>query len=311
MKHNSSNNHNHHSHSHHHTSNNKMKLAGVIFFNVLITLSEYIGGILSGSLALISDAGHNFSDVLSLILGYTGEKVSEKEPNKRYTFGLKRFEVLIALINALFLFGIGIYIVYESVIRFLNPVQVNIKIMLPVAFIGLLGNLFSIFLLSGNKNSNLNMKAAFLHLLYDTISSFAVILAGILLYLTEILWIDLVISLIIVIMIVWSSKSIIRESLRIILQGTPEHIDADEVSNSIISVKDVGDIHGLHIWSISSSEVFLSCHICVEEDRENVDTDEIIRNVNSMLEEKFNINHTTIQVENCTICTLESGICCR
>ena len=141
----------HHEHDHDHTHGHShvhitsiTKLIIVICFNVIITLAEYIGGIISGSLALISDAWHNLSDVLSLMLGYAGEKVSQSDPNKKYSFGLKRFEVLIALINALSLFIIGIYIVYEAVMRFINPVQIDISIMIPVAVIGLFGNLFSV-----------------------------------------------------------------------------------------------------------------------------------------------------------------------
>lgn len=311
-----------HFHNHTHSITNKTKLILTISFNAVITLTEYIGGLLSGSLALLSDAGHNLSDVLSLMLGYAGERVSETDPNKQYSFGLKRFEVLIALINALSLVIIGIYIVYEAIMRFLNPVPIDIKIMIPVAVIGLLGNLFSILVLSKSRDSNINMRAAFLHLLYDTVSSIAVIAAGLIMYFTNIIWIDLIISIIIVLMIFWSSTDIIKESLRIFLQGTPAEIDSDEVYRNIAKIKGVGNIHGLHIWSISSSEIFLSCHIrtdiniCTDigissDNRIQKDTDQIIKDVNSMLEEKYGITHTTIQVENFDVCSNEPGTCCR
>lgn len=294
-------------HRHDHAGGTKLVL--VIFLNVLITVTEYIGGTIAGSLALISDAGHNLSDVLSLMLGYAGEKVSEREPDKRFSFGLKRFEVIIALVNALSLLGIGIYIVYEAVTRFLHPVPVDIRVMLPVAAIGLAGNLGSMLLLLRNRRSTLNMKAAFLHLLFDTLSSIAVIGAGIVLYLTGLVLVDLVISLVIVMMIVGSSLGIIRESLRIFLQGTPSNIDTDEVYRDIAGVDRVKSVHGLHIWSISSTEVFLSCHICVDGGG-TIDTDSIIQKVNLLLEEKFNILHTTIQIENTQMCSF-SGACCR
>ena len=290
-----------HRHSHDHTINNKKKLLIVIIFNIIITIAEYIGGILSGSLALISDAGHNLSDVLSLILGYTGEKVSEKQPSKKYTFGLKRFEVLIAFINALSLILIGIYIIYESIQRYLHPVPIKTHIMIPIAVIGLLGNVFSILVLSANKHSNLNMKAAFLHLFYDAISSVAVIAAGIVYYFNKIYVIDLIISLFIVIMLFWSSFGIIKESLRIFLQGAPSHIDTDEVYKNILSCDNVVSVHSLHIWSINSIEVFLSCHICISKEN-SVDTDSIIRNINNMLENKYTITNSAIQIEIDTIC---------
>lgn len=298
-----------HGHDHHHHATGS-RLVMVIILNAVITVAEYIGGLLSGSLALISDAGHNFSDVLSLIMGYAGEKVSEKRPDKRFSFGLKRFEVAVALVNALSLLAIGFYIVYEAVERYLNPVPIDLKIMVPVAFIGLAGNLLSMLLLIRDRHRTLNMKAAFLHLLYDTISSVAVIGAAVILYITGLVLADLAISLIIVAMIAGSSFSIIRDSMRIFLQGTPAHIDADEVYRDIGAVPDVGSVHGLHIWSINSAEVFLSCHICVSAAAGGSDTDDIIRNVNSMLEHKYGIRHTTLQVENTKICS-DSRTCCR
>jgi cobalt-zinc-cadmium efflux system protein len=290
---------------------NKKRFGFVIFFNIIITIAEYIGGILSGSLALISDAGHNLSDVLSLILGYAGERVSEIKPDKRFSFGLKRFEVLIALVNALSLLVIGIYIVYEAVSRYLNPMEIDPGIMVPVAFIGLLGNVFSIIIINRSKNSNLNMQAAFLHLLYDAISSIAVIITGIVLFFSNLIILDLIVSIIIVLMIVWSSLDVLKESLRIFLQGTPKDIDADEVYRAILAVDGVRTVHGLHIWSVSSTEVFLSCHICIDGNPENINTDTIIRGVNSMLEHEYGISHTTLQIENTELCTIEDGLCCR
>jgi cobalt-zinc-cadmium efflux system protein len=303
--------HSHHGHEHaeHRPQGSGGRFALVILLNAAITAAEYIGGILSGSLALISDAGHNLSDVLSLALGYAGEKVSEKKPDKSFSFGLKRFEVIVALVNALTLLGIGFYIVYEAAARYLNPVPIDVWIMLPVAVIGLGGNLFSMLLLMKERGRTLNLKAAFLHLLYDTVSSVAVIAAGIVLYFTGIALVDLVMSLAIVLMIAASSFSIIRESARIILQGTPAHIDPDDLLRDISAVENVGGVHGLHVWSINSNEVFLSCHLCVSEAAEGGDTDAIIRNVNAMLDTKYGICHTTIQVENTRICNPET--CCR
>ncbi|OHD65909.1 MAG: hypothetical protein A2176_03645 [Spirochaetes bacterium RBG_13_51_14] len=286
------------------------KLAFVIFLNIFITAAEYIGGLLSGSLALISDAGHNLSDVLSLMLGYAGEKVSGKGPSRTFSFGLKRFEVIVALANALFLLGIGIYITYEAVSRYLHPVHINIGVMLPVGMIGFAGNLASMLVLFKERRSTLNMKAAFLHLLYDTISSVAVIGAGIALYFTGIVLVDLAISLVIVFMIAGSSLSIIRDSARIFLQGAPFHIDTDEVYRDISRIENVGSVHGLHIWSINSTEVFLSCHICVSGPAGGSNTDDIIRKVNSMLEDTYDIRHTTLQVENAQLCS-DAGTCCR
>lgn len=305
--------HNHHGHSHqgHHHGTGGTKLLFVIFANLGITLAEYIGGIFSGSLALISDAGHNFSDVLSLMLGYAGERVSEKNPSSVYTFGLKRFEVLIALVNAISLAAIGIFIAYEAVQRFINPQPVNISIMIPVALIGLAGNVISIILLASSKDKNLNMKAAFLHMLYDAVSSVAVIIAGVIIYFTGILWIDLAASLLIVFMIVWSSYSIIKQSIEIFLQRAPSHIDTDAVHSAILSVSGIIGVHGLHIWSINSNEVFLSSHILVDPSKTKKESADIIRKVNLMLEKKFCIEHSAIQIEFESICDVSGKKCCR
>ncbi len=303
-----------HDHSHHHDHNdhghglqsNKGRLLGAIIFNSIITAAEYIGGIMSGSLALISDAGHNLSDVLSLILGYAGEKFSSGKSDKKYTFGMKRLEVFIATVNAASLLAVAVYILYESYVRYKNPVTINISIMIPVAIIGLAGNVLSLIILSGGRNKNLNMRAAFLHLVYDAISSMAVIIAGVILYFANIFWIDIAVSLIIVLMIIWSSSGILKESFRIFFQGTPSGIDTDDVYNSLSAIDSVKDVHGLHIWSINSTEAFLSCHLHI--DRDNGDS--VIKEANSILKEKFGITHTTIQIENTLLCRSDNS-CCR
>ncbi len=302
----------HNGHERHaHRISGGRRLSVVIALNLAITLAEYIGGILSGSLALISDAGHNLSDVLSLILGYAGERISRRKPSRRFTFGLKRFEVLIALVNSLSLILIGLYLVFEAVQRYLNPVPVNPAVMLPVAVIGLLGNVFSILVLGRGRGESLNLRAAFLHLFYDAISSAAVIAVGVALIFSDLVILDLAASVVIAFMIVWSSMEIIRESLGIFLQGTPRGIDPDEVYKAILAVENVRSVHGLHIWSISSSEVFLSCHICVGGPAEGADTDKIIGRVNAALEEQFGISHTAVQVEINALCSLDEGNCCK
>lgn len=321
---NMSRNHNHPHHEHHnghdhdkhghapHSFGSTKSLALVISFNIIITIAQYAGGILSGSLALISDAGHNLSDVFSLILGYIGIKVSEKKPDAKYTFGLKRFEVLIALVNSISLFMIGIYIVYEAVKRFANPAPIDISIMLPVAAIGLAGNLLSILVLGAHRDSSLNMKAAFLHLFFDALSSVAVIGAAVIIHFTGALWADLAVSIIIVFMIAWSSIRVITESLRIFLQGAPSGLDTSEILAELEGIGGVREVHGLHVWSINSKEIFLSCHICLDESSAGKNSDSMIKSVNSLLEKKFAIAHTAVQIETDQLCALDGGdSCCR
>jgi len=296
---------------HHHGPASGRRLGAVILLNMAITAAEYVGGVLSGSLALLSDAGHNFSDVLSLLLGYGGEKISRRKGGRGFSFGLKRVEVASALINALALVGIGVYIVVEAIGRFEDPRPISVGIMLPVAAVGLFGNVASIMLLSGERKSSINMKSAFLHLFYDAVSSVAVILAGVALYFTGMVWIDLAISLAIAVMIVGGSTGIIREAARIFLQGAPSHIDVEEVHRAIQGIPGVEEIHGLHIWSISSREVFLSCHVLARGGDGSRDSDDIIREINSLLDERFGITHTTIQVEREMLCGPDGLECCR
>ncbi len=299
--------HQHSGHSHHGESGGSRLLIAIIL-NSIITVTEYVAGLLSGSLALISDAGHNFSDVLALILGYAGEKAGEREPDARYSFGFRRAEVLIALVNSLSLIMIGAYVVYEAVERFRNPAEISAGIMIPVALVGLFGNLFSILVLNRDRERNLNMRAAFLHLFYDALSSLAVVAVGIVLLFKAWLWLDLVASLVIVAMLVWSSIGIIAESMRVIMQAAPGNIDPHETLRRIAAVPGVAQVHGLHIWSVNSSEVFLSCHICVSD--EVADTDEIIRRVNAELQQFFGIRHTAIQIESVNLCSEKHGVGC-
>ncbi len=301
--------HDNHAHTHEQRDSGARMLL-VIFFNMVITAAEYTGGVLSGSLALISDAGHNFSDVLSLVLGYAGERISGREQSGRYTFGLKRFEVLTALVNSLTLVVIGIYIFYESVERFMNPQPLNLKVMLPVAFIGLAGNLFSILLLHRDHGSNLNIRAAALHMIFDAVSSVAVIAAAIIIYFTSHYWVDIVMSCFIGVMIIWSAMGILRESMRIFLQGVPGHIDTARVYESIRSVSGVVSVHGLHIWSINSREVFLSCHICLDTGSEG-SSDSVLQQVNGLLDREFGINHSALQLEFGDFCGGHAENCCR
>jgi len=291
----------------HHHAVRGGRLVAVLILNACITIAEYIGGFLSGSLALVSDAGHNLSDVLAIGLGYAGEKISSRPPGKRFSFGLKRFEVAAALTNALVLVVIAAWILREAALRFFHPSPVNAAVMLPIACIGLAGNLASIIILARDRARSLNLKAAFMHLFADTISSVAVIAAGIALVLTGLPIIDLAISALIAVMIAAGATGIIRDAARIFLQGTPPHIDPAEVLRDIASTRGAESVHGLHIWSINSSEVFLSCHICAS----GADTDRLIRSVNRMLEDRYGIRHTAIQVETQQICSFEGDNCCR
>ena len=290
-------------HDHGHDNNGK-NIGWAILINIGITIAEGIGGILSGSLALLSDAGHNLSDVISLGLSFLGEKLSEKKATRRHTFGLKRTEIFTALINSLSLVGIAFFIVMEALKRISSPPELSLGLMLGVATIGLFGNLFSMVIL-GKKESNLNVKAAYLHLFYDAISSVAVIGSGLLIFLTGWVILDLAVSLLIAGLVLWSGLGVIKRTIHIFMQGVPEHLEFDRILQDILGVPGVNSVHGLHIWSIDSTDVFLSCHVCTAESDGKGDTDRMIQNINEMLQQNHRIHHTVIQAETRNLCEMD------
>ncbi len=284
-----------HEHNHNHS-----RLGWTVILNISITIAEYIGGMLSGSLALLSDAGHNLTDVLSLLLGYVGEKVSLRKANKKHTFGFKRFEVITALINAFALLAVAFYILFEAFHRLKESRSISLGLMLGIGSIGLLGNLASILILHKQKNESLNLKSAYLHLFYDTLSSVFVMLGAVIIYFTNYVVIDVIASVVIALMILYSSFKIIKKGLHIFMQGVPEGLDLDEIYTVIKGIEGVASIHNLHIWSINSKDTFLSCHICIE--YKKVKNDELIKEINNALQNRFKIEHSAIQIEENNIC---------
>jgi len=291
-------------------NHNEKNIGWVALFNLGIAAAEYVGGALSGSLALISDAGHNFSDVLSLILSYFGEHFSHKKATKRHSFGFKRTEVAAALLNAITLSGFGIIIIGEAIRRFSQQKEISLSIMLPVAVVGLAGNLLSVLVLRRSKDTNLNIRSAYLHLFYDALSSFFVIIASIAIAVTHWVAFDLIASLVIALLMIWSGVGVLKDALHIFMQGVPKEIDFDEVLNAVGSIKGVDSIHDLHIWSISSEHVFLSCHVCVSEEKHSREINELVQKINEILEERFKITHSAVQFEYAGLCK-NGAVCCK
>lgn len=284
-----------HDHNHsHHNADDKNWLIISIFLNSFIVIWEFIWWIVSGSLALLSDAIHNLSDVLSLIFSYFWEKISKKKWDKNHSFDYKRAEVIIAFVNSLTLILIWIYIIYEAILRFFSDkIEVNSQIMFIVWFIWLLWNLVSIFFLHKEKEDNLNKKSAYLHLLYDAISSVLVVFWWILIYFTWFYIIDLIASIIISFFVIKSWYEILKKSLHILMQWVPEWLDIEKITYEIKNISWVKDVHFLHIWSIDSNEIFLSAHILTENQNDN-----LIKEINEFLHEKYEIHKTSLQLEN-------------
>ncbi len=300
-------------HSHDHSritgDTSGKRLGWTIVFNLVITAAEFVGGLITGYLALIADAVHNLSDVASLILAAIGMKGSRLPATKRSTFGYKRIEVMTAFISAAALVAIAIFILSEAWDRYLNPEPITKPwIFLTVAVIGLVGNVISMLLLHKGSTESLNMKTAYLHMLYDAVSSVGVIIGGIVILMTGWVVIDVILSALIAVMILWSSYLVIKEAALVFLEAVPKSINFDAVLDRIESVRRVRDVHDLHIWSLSSNEVAMSCHICID-DADLSAAPEIVEEIRSTVESEFHIGHCTIQAERKTKCSSRKVLC--
>ncbi|HMB01963.1 MAG TPA: cation diffusion facilitator family transporter, partial [Spirochaetota bacterium] len=234
-----------------------------IIINIIITAAEITGGVLSGSLALLSDAFHNLSDVVSLIISYFAILIGKKPGNRVKTYGYKRAEIIAALINILALFVICGFIIFEAVKRLKNPEPINVPLMISIASIGLIGNGVSVLLLIKSSKSSLNIKSAFLHLLADTISSVAVIITAIILLFKPWYILDTVLSVLIALYIVKESFSVLMESLNILMQGAPRGIDREKLKKRLFEIKEVNikGIHHIHMWNITPGETVFDAHV--------------------------------------------------
>lgn len=281
----------------HHSKNPSARLLISILLNGLITLTEIVGGILSNSLALISDAIHNLSDTLALTLAWIANRVGKRKPDARRTFGYKRFEILSAFINASVLTVISIYLIYEAVLRFLHPEPVKSGLMLLIAVIGLFANLVSMLFLHRDSKESLNVKAAYIHLLGDTLSSVVVIGGGVLIYYTDILWIDPLLTVIISIIIMIQGYRILQESIEILMQSTPQKLNLAEIKTLLEQHPMIRNIHHVHCWQLQDHDILFEAHIETSTDLLLSDSGKLVAEIDAMLKEKYHITHTTLQVE--------------
>lgn len=268
-----------------------------IILNAIIFVIEFIGGLLTNSLALISDAMHNLSDFFALILSYIASKVILWKSNSQKSYGYVRIEIFIAFINALTLVFIGGYLIYEGFNRVLNPKPIFGGGMIGIACVGLIANTISTLLLRKDAKYDLNVKAAYLHLLTDALESFAVVITGILIYLKEWYLLDPIISIVIGMFVIKSAWNILAETVNILTEGTPKGIDLETVAEFIRSFPGVENVHHIHIWSLSSQFRALSAHLVVKD--QSISKGSVItKRIETGLQNKFNINHPTLQLES-------------
>jgi len=291
-----------HSHSHAPPSATALRYSLVAtFIYVVVTL---IAGIRAHSLALLSESGHNVTDLLALALSWVAVFVQARPRSATKTYGYHRAGVVAAFINALTLVAIAFYIFYEAVLRLTHPVEVQPKVMIWVAFAGVVMNgTISWFLFRAAHD--VNIRSAFIHQLGDTLSTGAVIVGGWFILVTRQHWIDPALSIGIGCLIIWSSLGIIRETLNILLEGTPRGLSVEQIVSSLTAIDGVNDVHDVHVWSISSDSHALSCHVRIA-DMPLSESENILRQVTDLLASRFHIHHTTIQFEN-ALCTIPHG----
>lgn len=286
-----------HVHNHAHPELKGRNLFISILLNILITVAQVIGGLLSGSLSLLSDALHNFSDVISLIVSYIANKLSRRKASLQRTFGYKRAEVLAAFVNAVSLIVIAILLIIEAVKRFQEPQEIESEVVIWLSILGILANGFSVLLLKKDAKSNMNMKSAYLHLLTDMLASVAVLVGGLLMKFYQLFWVDSVLTFAIAVYLVYVGYDLLKVSTKVLMLFTPDHIDVQKVVNAVNTLDQVKKLHHVHIWNLSDNELHLEAHLDLEADVTTTQFNSILEKIEQLLHEQFNINHITIQPE--------------
>jgi len=274
----------------------KTLLKFALIITGIIAVVEFAGGVYSNSISLISDAVHVFTDVLAISISLLAATLAAKSHSGIMTFGYHRAEVLAALANGVTLSVLSVWIIFEAFQRVVAPRQIDAPVMLAVAAVGLAGNIFVMLLLRGQAGKSINIHSAFVHVIYDTLSSIAVIITGFVAYYSGLTIVDPLAAFLIAGLIARSAYGIVRSSTHILLEGAPKQLDIKQITDTIMGLEGVVDVHDLHVWTISTGMDALSGHIVVK-DQMLSQSGKVLQQVNSALS-KFNISHTTIQLEH-------------
>ena len=268
-----------------------------ILLNVLITIAQLVGGIISGSLALISDALHNFSDVLSLGFSLFSNKLSRKKASINQTFGYKRAELIAAFVNAITLVVVALILTYGAIERLFNQHPIQSGLVIWLAILGIAVNGFSVLLLQKDAKHNLNMKSAYLHLLTDMMASIAVLIGGLLMKFYGWYWVDSVMTILIAVYLIIVGVDLIKKATKMLMLFTPEFIDIKEIVREVHKVSGVNKLHHIHVWHLNDEELHLEAHLDCSEDIKMSEFNDLLDKVEIVLFEKFHINHINIQPE--------------
>jgi cobalt-zinc-cadmium efflux system protein len=286
-----------HDHNHHHHQVEGKNLLFSIVLNIVITIAQVIGGLISGSLALLSDALHNFSDVLSLIFSYIAHKLSKKKASVNQTFGYKRAELIAAFVNAMTLIIVALFLIYGAIERFFNPQVIASELVIWLSILGIVANGLSVLMLKKDADKNLNMKSAYLHLFTDMLASVAVLVGGLLMKYFQWFWVDSVMTLVIAIYLILVGFDLLKNSTQMLMLFTPEHIDIKEIVREVHQITGVDKLHHIHVWYLNEDELHLEAHLDCLEDIKMSEFNEILHTIENVLLDKFQINHVNIQPE--------------
>lgn len=287
------------------STGNKLKYS--IILSLTILAAEVIGGLLSNSLALLSDAGHVFADIIALGLSWYGVRQAARPSNSRMTFGYHRIGVLVAIINALTIFVIAVVILYEAYNRFRQPTEVKSILMMAIAFVGLSANILVTWWLRRAQRSNINIRSAFWHAFGDALASIGVIIGGLVILFTGQFWVDPLVSVLISLVILFAAWSIFREGFRVILEATPRDVDIMAMISALKQIPGVKDVHDVHVWSISPELRAMNGHITIDDT--SLSQSALIRTeIEKVVREQYHVEHTTIQME-CRICASNETFC--
>ena len=292
--------HHHHEHGAHHHAHKDLKGRNLfisIFLNSLITISQFVGGLISGSLSLLSDALHNFSDVLSLLISYIATVLSKREASVHRTFGYKRAEIIAAFVNSASLIIVAVFLIVEAIERFFEPREIESNLVIWLSLLGILANGFSVLLLRKDADTNMNMRSAYLHLLTDMMASVAVLIGGLLMKFFAFYWVDPLLTILIALYLIYMGYALLKGSTRVLMLFTPDTIEVQHIVDRILTIGRIENVHHVHIWQLNEDEVHLEAHIDFSEDISLSEFDIILERIEREAREHFGIKHISIQPE--------------
>jgi cobalt-zinc-cadmium efflux system protein len=271
-----------------------------LWITVIVMIAEFVGGLLANSLALLSDAAHMLADIIALLLSIVAFQVSSRPPTKKTTFGFYRLEIFAAQINGGVLVFLSLFIFYEAYLRLLHPEPIKSVLMMVIATIGLVANVASARVLLQSSKENLNVKAAFLHIMGDLFSSIGVIIGGIIIFFTGWFTVDPILSILIGLIILKGAYGVVKETAEVLLEAVPKHINLEKLIREVEAIKGVDSFHDVHVWTITSGLYALSGHVQLR-DQQISESTRIMELIQDYLTQHYDINHTTLQLE-CNAC---------